>query len=111
MPNVSGLVADRMTGKPLPGVTIWAYSPDGRSATVLGYSDSEGDFEIPINGVTIAFEKDGYTGMQIPDDMINEAGTVTMNPTLKTLAGFPAWLWEVVVIIGIYFLSSGKKRK
>lgn len=110
--NVSALVADRVTGKAIPGVTVWGYAPDGQSAEVLGYTDSDGNFEIPVNGITIAFEKDGYTGLQIPDDMITEGGTITLSQSVSSIVGnsLPAWVWEVIVLIGFVFLASKKKR-
>lgn len=111
--DVSGLIADRITGKPLAGVTIWSYSNDGQTANVIGYSDSDGNFEIPVNGLTVAFEKDGYTGLQTPDDMINEGGTITLTQSMTAMVAknFPPWLIEVLIVIGIYLATTKGKRK
>lgn len=110
MPNVSGTLTDRVTGKPIVGAAVWETAATGNAAKLLVLTDTDGSFEIPIDlGTTIAFQATGYTGLEIPPDMIVEGAALSLAP--NAILGIPFWAYAVAGLGLILFLESRKKKK
>ena len=116
--EITGVVTDQATGKPLANVTIWEIQPDGQSAEVVGFSGNDGSYDVNINnaGSDVNFVIDGYQGTSIPASqallsdqvLLAKDGSVTAKLTLSNI---PAWVWVLLAALGIYFINDGKKLK
>jgi hypothetical protein len=116
--EITGSVADQTTGKALVNVTIWEISPDGQNANVVGFSDTNGAYDVNVEnpGSDVNFVIDGYTGVSIPASQAALSDQVLLAPDGSvyakiTLSGIPSWVWVLLAALGIYFVSDGKKLK
>ena len=114
--ELKGMVMDQQTGNPLPGVTVWEISADGRSANVLGYSDKSGNYDVMLSDPQsdVNFILDGYTGTNIQGTQAQTIDAVLLSPlpvpaTKNKLSAIPAWAWWIVAGAGIYYLSKNYK--
>ena len=111
--TVTGSVVDSASGAAVPGATVWEMASDGRSASVLGYADGSGNFNVNANGnLQLMFSADNYTSASLLPYQVAESGTVALDKDGTMSANiqlkFPTWLWAV---LGVVLLIGTQKKK
>jgi hypothetical protein len=116
--ELKGSIADQGTGTPLANVTIWEIDNDGQAANVIGFSDSQGNYDVQVDDPTstINYVVDGYTGTAIPYSQASSSDQILLakdgSLTAKlTISNVPAWLWLLAGITFVWFIGDGKKTK
>jgi hypothetical protein len=116
--ELTGTVVDQSTGLPIANVQIWEIDPDGQAASVIGYSDPKGNFDVQVTSASssINFAQDGYTGVALPFAQAQNSDQVLLQPDGSvsakiTLSGIPSWVWVALAFVGIFFIGDGKKKK
>jgi len=114
--QLTGQVVDQTTGKPIAGATIWEFLADGRSANVIGYSDSNGRYTVNVvnDNSNVNFSQDGYQGTNISAVQAGNSDQVLLAPDGSfsaniTFRNVPTWLWVLAGVGFIYLLNDKKK--
>ena len=109
----SGKVINSETGATLPGVTIWKMTADGTSASVAGYSATDGTFNVQLEpGFSLMFSQDGFEGVNRPG-LTGAANVIPMDPdgAVTVTIKKNSWLWIVAALLGFYMLETKKGKR